>query len=219
MSKNDCRNNDTLVVLIHGFCRRAKDMQFWKKCLQEDFPHILTPDLPASYSSFEDCVKILTDKIAEAQAEKYKHLYIAGHSMGGLMAREYLAANKPSNAGKLICVGTPHYGSRLADIALCIPGAGKIWKPLHALKCSARTHLTTPQIPDLQTALIVSTNNSGFIPGKLFLSKDSDGLVEKSSVLTGDASFIAETKANHIQMQFDMETALLIRKFFLEGTF
>ena len=26
-------NNDTLVVLIHGFTRGAKDMQFWKKAM------------------------------------------------------------------------------------------------------------------------------------------------------------------------------------------
>lgn len=218
MIANDCKNKDTLVILIHGFCRGAKDMQFWKKSLQKSFPNILTPDLPTKYSSFEDCLKCLARIIADAQAENYKQLYFAGHSMGGLLAREYLAETLPANAKKLVCVGTPHYGSRLADIALLFPGAGKIWKPLHALKLSARKTLTTPRIAGLEIGLIASRNN-GHFPGKLFLSKDSDGLVELSSAIVPDAGSVSYTEAAHIPMQFDAKTASLIEKFFLEGTF
>lgn len=218
MDTNTQKNTaeDTLVILIHGFCRGAKDMQYWKKHLQNDFPHILTPDLPTTYSSFETCLQVLTETIRDAHPEKYKNLYFAGHSMGGLLAREFLAANKPSNAKLLLCAGTPHYGSPLADIALLIPFAGRIWKALHALKLSARKKLTTPGIPHLKTALIASTNN-GHWPGKLFLSRDSDGLVEKTSALAGDAEYTAMTHAAHVNMQFDFETAELIRKFFTEG--
>ncbi|MBR2364501.1 MAG: alpha/beta fold hydrolase [Lentisphaeria bacterium] len=221
MEKNDrdtSHKNDTLVILIHGFCRGAKDMQFWKKHLKKTFPHILTPDLPTRYSSFERCLQVLTEEISAASPEQYKELCIAGHSMGGLLAREYLARNCPANAGKLICVGTPHYGSRLADIALLLPGAGRIWKPLHALKLSARKVLTVPPVAGLETAIIVSTNN-GHWPGKLFLSRESDGLVEKHSALAEDAKHIAYTQASHISMQYDLQTADLILKFFTENKF
>ena len=37
-----------LVILIHGFCRGAIDMQFWRKVLEKDFPCIITPDLPTT---------------------------------------------------------------------------------------------------------------------------------------------------------------------------
>ncbi len=208
--------NNTLVILIHGFCRGAKDMQYWKKHLHKDFPHILTPDLPTRYSSFENCLQVLTKEIHAAHPEKYENLYFAGHSMGGLLAREFLAENKPENAKLLLCAGTPHYGSRLADIALLLPFAGCIWKPLHALKLSARKSVTTPDIAHLKTALIVSTNN-GHWPGRLFLSRESDGLVEKTSALAEDAHYTAETSAAHVNMQYDYETAELIRKFFTEG--
>ena len=211
-------HSNPLVILIHGFCRGAKDMQFWRKVLEKDFPCIITPDLPTRYSSFEKCVEILTEEIYKANPEKYSSLYFAGHSMGGLMAREFLYRNKPANAEKLLCVGTPHLGSRLADIALCFPGAGKIWKPLHALKTAARNKITDPGIADLKIGTIVSRNN-GHWPGKLFLSKDSDGLVESFSAHAPDAAVSTETAAAHVTMQFDMQTALLIRKFFLEGTF
>lgn len=212
------KNEKTLMILIHGFCRGAKDMQFWRKCLEKDFPHILTPDLPTRYSSFEKCVDILAGNILSAGAENYSSLYFAGHSMGGLMAREFLYRHKLKNAKKLLCVGTPHCGSRLADLALMMPGAGWIWKPLHALKTSARKSVTLPGIEGLEVGTIVSIHNGHWV-GKLFLGRNSDGLVEEFSAHAPDEKYTAMTNAAHVPMQYDKETANLIRKFFLEGRF
>ena len=208
----------TLAVLIHGFCKGAKDMQYWKKAMKADFTQIITPDLPTKYSSFECCVKKLTSDIAAANPEQYDEIYFAGHSMGGLMAREYLKNVPLSNVKRLVCVGTPHYGSKLADIALLMPGAGLIWKPLHALKLSARKSITTPDIPGLEIGAIASVNN-GHWPGRLFLSKSADGLVESSSALPPDAHETAYTSAAHVPMQYDAQTAELIKTFLLTGKF
>ena len=210
--------NNTLVILVHGFCRGAKDMFFWKNGLRRNFPEILTPDLPTRYSSFETCVDILTETINSRQPEKYQQLYFAGHSMGGLMLREYLKRQKPQNAARLVCVGTPHYGSKLADIALLLPGAGAVWQPLNALKTTARKEITSPGIPGLQIGAVVSKNNAHW-PGKLFLSSSSDGLVESFSATPPDADAIAFTDAGHIKMQYDTPTLRLIEKFFLTGSF
>ena len=210
--------NDTLVVLIHGFCRGAENMQFWKDSLSDEFPNIITPDLPTTYSSFEHCLNALEQAIAEAQPQKYETLYIAGHSMGGLLAREYLQKHQPANAKRLVCVGTPHLGSKLADIALCFPGAGLIWKPLKALKSSARKVITTPLIDGLEIGAIVSTNNAHW-PGKLFLSDSADGLVESFSAHAPDAKSVVYTQVPHDPMQYDSEIAWLIKKFFLQGEF
>ena len=208
----------TLAVIIHGFCKGAKDMQYWKRAVKDEFTTVITPDLPTTFSSFETCVEILTKEIAAVSPESYDEIYFAGHSMGGLMAREYLHRTKPANARRLVCVGTPHYGSRLADIALLMPGAGLIWKPLHALKCSARRNITTPDIPGLEIGVIISTNNAHW-PGKLFLSKSADGLVESFSAHAPDAKAAAYTNAPHVPMQYDAETAELIKKFLLTGEF
>ena len=208
----------TLAVLVHGFCKGAKDMQFWKRALKAEFTEVITPDLPTKYSSFECCVELLTREIAAADPAQYDGIYFAGHSMGGLMIREYLKNVPLPNARRLVCVGTPHYGSKLADIALLFPGAGLIWKPLHALKLFARKQITTPDIPGLEIGAIVSTNN-GHWPGKLFLSKDADGLVESSSALPPDAHATACTDAAHVPMQYDEKTAELIKAFLLNGKF
>jgi hypothetical protein len=138
--------------------------------------------------------------------------------MGGLMIREFLKNVPLPNAKRLVCVGTPHYGSKLADIAPMMPGAGLIWKPLHALKISARKNITTPRIPGLEIGVIVSINN-GHWPGKLFLSKSADGLVESFSAIAPDAREVAYTEAAHVPMQYDEKTAELIKAFLLTGKF
>ena len=193
-------------------------MQYWKEHLSSCDRDIITPDLPATYSSFDECVQKLIHDIESADPGKYENLCIAGHSMGGLMAREYLQRRKPANAGCLVCVGTPHYGSRLADIALLVPFSGMIYKPLHALKCSARKELTTPDIPGLKIGVISSVNNA-FWGGRLFLGKEADGMVAESSALAPDAHCTASCNASHAQMMFDELTVTLIGRFFETGSF
>lgn len=211
-------NKNTLVVLAHGFCRGAANMQFWRDSLAEDYPNIICVDMPATHRSFECCLDVLSRTVAAAEPERYDELYLAGHSMGGLLLREYLQRNRPANARRLVCVGTPHYGSKLADISLLMPGAGLIWPPLKALKRSARRQLTTPDIPDLKIGLIVGTNNAHW-PGKLFLSDSADGLVESFSAHAPDGDSVFYTDVPHDFMQYDAEIAWLIKKFFQDGEF
>ena len=212
-------HSETLVVLVHGFCRGQKDLEYWRNGLQSTFPNILTVDLPTRYGSFECCVKELEKSIAVAHPQRYKKIYFAGHSMGGLLLREYLQRHKPANAARLLCVGTPHYGSKLADIALkiCYP-AGWIWRPLHALKTSARRQLVTPDIPGLQIGVIVGVNNRHW-PGKLFFKGIADGLVEAYSAQAPDAAVSVYTRVPHDPMQYDAGIVELIRTFFLNGDF
>ena len=212
-------NNKILIILIHGFRKGVKDMQFWKSQLASiENADILTPNLPTTFGSFERCMEVLEDFIQPHNPEKYSAIYIAGHSMGGLLAREYLQRKKFSNAKRLVCVGTPHKGSKLADITLLCPLVGKIWKPLLSLKSSARLKLTTPEIPNLEIGAIVSINNTHWA-GKFFLSKNSDGLVESFSAQASDAKATTYVKVPHAHMQYDQTTALLMKKFFTDGKF
>ena len=212
-------HSETLVVLVHGFCRGQKDLEYWRNGLHSTFPNVLTVDLPTRYGSFERCVRVLNDAIAAAEPNQYKRVFYVGHSMGGLLLREYLERNKPANAARLLCVGTPHYGSKLADISLkiCYP-AGWIWRPLHALKTSARRKVVTPEIPGLEIGAIVGVNNRHW-PGKLFFKGTADGLVEEYSAAAPDAAAIAYTSVPHVPMQYDASVVEQIRSFLLNGRF
>ena len=194
-------------------------MQFWKTQLSAIAnTDIVTPDLPTTFKSFESCLDKLEYLLESYRVESYSEVYVAGHSMGGLLAREYLQKKKFPNVKYLVCVGTPHAGSKLADIALMLPFVGKIWKPLHALKTTARQKLTTPNIPDLKIGVIVSLNNGDWL-GKIFLSQNSDGRVESFSANASDAQAVAYVQSRHDDMQYDSVVTSLIEKFFCTGNF
>jgi hypothetical protein len=138
--------------------------------------------------------------------------------MGGLLAREYLQRQKPSNVKKLLCVGTPHHGSLLADILLLIPGMGWIFKPLTYLSIRARKEITTPEIAGLQIGSIIS-DKCRFLPGRIFLRGGSDGVVPLSSAHAPDADCEVCTSVSHAGMMFSPDVAALIRRFLQTGSF
>ena len=147
-----------------------------------------------------------------------RQLMMAGHSMGGLFLREYLARRRPANAVRAVCVATPHRGTRLADIASCLPGAALCWKPLRALRSDARTRVTVPELPGFVMGSIIGTVN-GHWPGQLFLSKESDGLVEFASAHAPDAVAEIQIAMKHNEMQFSRLVADFIARFLKQGDF
>ena len=211
--------SDTLVVLVHGFCRGAGDLENWRRRIKEDFAHVEVADLPATCGDFEDCVAELTRQTEERfHAADFGRLMMAGHSMGGLFLREYLARRRPANAVRAVCVATPYYGTLLADIAAGFPGAAAVWKPLRALRRASRKSITVPELPGLTMGNIVGTVN-GHWPGKLFLSKASDGLVEIASAHAPDAAAEIQIAMKHNEMQFSRLVADKIALFLKQGNF
>lgn len=207
-----------MVVLIHGFSRNARDMRVWKSALENDFDRVVIPNLPMTHGSAESCMERLRNKIAAAHPEEYAEVYLVGHSMGGLLAREYLQREKPANVKKLLCVGTPHHGSLLADILLLIPGMGWIFKPLVYLSTFARKEITTPEIPGLQIGSIISSK-CRFLPGRIFLRGGSDGVVALSSAHAPDADCEICVAVPHAGMMFSPAVSTLIRRFLQTGSF
>lgn len=62
------------------------------------------------------------DSFIKTVCDKYKHIVLVCHSMGGLVARKYIVnlLNKDRNIGKikaLITYATPHHGSTVANIS------------------------------------------------------------------------------------------------------
>ena len=105
------------VLLVHGyFCSRAA--WWWlRRRLEAAGWTVATISLEPIHGSIEDYVAPLAGRIDAVLAETgAERVLLAGHSMGGLVARAYLQRCGHARVAGLVTLGTPHQGSHLASI-------------------------------------------------------------------------------------------------------
>ncbi len=105
------------VLLIHGYgCSRAS--WWWlRRRLEAAGWMVATLNLEPIYIGLDDYVDALARRVDEVLAETDAvQLILVGHSMGGLVARAYLARFGAARVARMVTLGTPHAGSQLARI-------------------------------------------------------------------------------------------------------
>ncbi len=110
----------TPVILLHGlFQSRACWLLTRLRLHRRGFAHVYTVSLPP----WKD-VETLTERV-DRRIDELRHglgvekVHLVGHSMGGLIARNYLQRRGgASRVERCVLLGTPNHGSRLAPFAL-----------------------------------------------------------------------------------------------------
>lgn len=140
-------------------------------------------------------------------------IHFVGHSMGGLLARAYLAKYRPQRLGRVVMLGTPNGGSEIADgLKNFLPFRayfGPAGQQLGTRRDEA-THALLPAI-DYPAGIIAGNRSidplaSVFLPrphdGRVAVANTKlDGMVDHAVVptahpfLPGNATAIAQTLA------------------------
>ncbi len=106
-----------VVLLIHGYlCNRG--MWWWlRRGLRAQGRAVATVNLEPPLGSIEVLAECLRARIESLLAETgAESAVLVGHSMGGLVARAYLRRHGTGHVAKLITLGSPHHGTRLARL-------------------------------------------------------------------------------------------------------
>jgi pimeloyl-ACP methyl ester carboxylesterase len=109
------KNNNRLVILLHGIMKSSKKMQGLANFLKRNNFDILNIDYPSTKFPLEDLVEIIHTDISRALELNYQKIYFIGFSMGGLLARAYLNKYRIENLANIVFIGTPNHGSEVAD--------------------------------------------------------------------------------------------------------
>lgn len=103
------------VILLPGaFGQELIYWNVWEYFLERDGFHVYPTSFPRfTMSDLTLSAKLLADKVEEVKAvEDADHVALVAHSMGGLIARHYLKfLDGHAHVSRLICLGTPHYGT------------------------------------------------------------------------------------------------------------
>jgi triacylglycerol lipase len=107
------------LLLIHGYgCSRGA--WWWlRRRLEAAGWTVATISLEPVYTGIDNYVEPLARRIDAVLAETgAAQLILVGHSMGGLVARAYFRRFGIQRVAKLVTLGTPHSGSRLARLGM-----------------------------------------------------------------------------------------------------
>lgn len=182
---------------------------------------------PNNYRSGADSVEeqaLEVEKKVRILQEKHRlgeHFHIIAHSMGGLVARQYIY-NNPNTVANLVTLGTPNHGSQLANFYKWLSyliGARKAFENLSPTWVKEFNSLYSIKDAPLWNNGKIYTirgyttsnpfNNFGVIGEVLFAwltlrfiyRTKSDGLVPEDSVLAEGAEHLADFSAyNHLEL-------------------
>lgn len=105
------------VLLIHGYINNAGAMFILWRTLRRAGFSLHTLNLEPVYGDIEGYVPLIESRLAALQASGRQATLVC-HSMGGLAARAYLRRHGAARVARVICLGTPHAGTVLANTAL-----------------------------------------------------------------------------------------------------
>lgn len=146
------------LLLIHGYgCSRGA--WWWlRRRLEAAGWTVATINLEPVYTSIDDYVEPVSRRIDEVLAQTgSERLILVGHSMGGLVARAFLRRYGSARVARLVTLGTPHGGSRLARL-----GMGRNGRQMEI--GSAWLQALAQPVPAVETIAIVSPHDNYVMP-------------------------------------------------------
>lgn len=107
------------LLLIHGYqCNRG--FWFWLRPRLEAAGWIVaTHNLEPVWTSLDDYAQCIERRIDDVLAATgAQQVILVGHSMGGLVVRAYLRRYGSAKVARIVTLGSPHQGTRLAALGL-----------------------------------------------------------------------------------------------------
>lgn len=113
-------NVGTPILLVHGFfSNRGMWVRFRQRLAAANLGPIYTVTLEPLAGPIDALVAPFEDRLAEIARETGRQKFIIiAHSMGGLVVRAHMAQSGTANIGRLITLGSPHHGTKMAGLGL-----------------------------------------------------------------------------------------------------
>ena len=201
------KRHSELAILLHGILRSKTDMLALEHALKKQGYETINILYPSREQSLEDLTAFVHNKIINHAAySPEKTLNFVTHSMGGLIARYYIAAHTPETLGKVVMLGPPNTGSEFADFLNDHPNLAGIYKTFFG---PAGAQLTTAykHIDDTITyPLGVIAGNQSINPLAFWvLDGDHDGIVPVERTKINGMRDHITIKTTHTFMMFNLE--------------
>lgn len=207
------------VILLHGLGRTSSSMKTLESRLREAGLVVHNIDYSSTEAAPTQLLASVSASIAECCAASPAPIHFVTHSLGGILARAYIAQNRPENLGRVVLIAPPNNGSEIVDSLGDTTLFAKILGPTgQDLGTDPESFPNRLPRPDYEIGVIAGSRSINPI-GSLLIPGPDDGTVSiESAKLDGAADFLV-VDSSHTFIMHDSEVARQTLHFLESGTF
>ena len=208
------------VVLLHGISRTARSFRKMQAALESAGFATLNLDYPSRRKALEALAEDIHPAIQRFADGIDGSVHFVCHSMGGLLARVYVARYRPKRLGRVVMLGTPNSGSEIADRLGHLRLYRAFFGPAGQQLGTQRDGAINALFPPVDYPVgIIAGNRSIYPLASAFLPKPHDGRVSIANTkLDGMADHIVIPASHPWLMRNSIAIAQTIA-FLKDGTF
>ena len=166
------------VVLLHGISRTSRSFRKMQAAIEGCGFDTLNLGYASRRKALEQLAEDIHPAIEGFAAGIEGSIHFVGHSMGGLLARAYLARYRPKRLGRVVMLGTPNSGSEIADRLKNVRAYRAWFGPAGQQLITRRDAALDAILPPVDYPVgIIAGNRSVYPISSAFLPKPHDGRV------------------------------------------
>ncbi|MBA4037220.1 MAG: alpha/beta hydrolase [Bradyrhizobium sp.] len=208
------------VVLLHGISRTALSFRKMQVALERAGFATLNLDYASRRKPLEALAEDIHPAIQRFADRIDGSVHFVCHSMGGLLARVYMARHRPKHLGRVVMLGTPNSGSEIADRLKNFGAYRAFFGPAGQQLGTKRDDAINALFPALDYPVGIVAGNRSIDPlAGTMLPKPHDGRVSvKNTVIDGMADHIVVDTSHPWLVRNSVAVAQTIA-FLQDGTF